>query len=102
MAFSKSSRHPNCHQKRLEIGHCGACRTHLSLFFFITTTEELPLPSFACRILLRRQIILPRMGPIESLVGDLHCNQLHIDEYFLASFLGYVTELGNDFKSGNG
>lgn len=42
------------------------------------------------------------MGPIESFVGDLHCNELHIDEYLLASFLGYVTELGNDFKSGNG
>lgn len=75
---------------------------HFSLFCLIATTEELPLPSFAYRILLRRQIILPRMGPIESFVGDLHCNELHIDEYFLASLLGYVTEPGNDFKSGNG
>lgn len=75
MAFSKPSRHPNCQQKHLEIGHCGACKTHFSPFCLIATTEELrlaPLPSFAYRILLRWQIIFQRTGPIESFVGDLH------------------------------
>lgn len=46
------------------------------------------------------------MRLFKSSVGDLHCNELHTDEYFLViemlNFLVYVTELGNEFKSENG